>query len=140
MLRALEGPVTTWEAKIYNRLMNHAKQVVYHSEGRNRAWERERQAHEIFFLCSPLKVNNQPSAPTTPEIKNRKCTIEMRRKHRYVFPNHINKCTHVVSFCITKESPCTQVLIKGKKPWAQPFKPCSNSCFFSLNISFFQYI
>lgn len=102
--------------------------------------EKEREAHEIFFLCSPLKVNNQPSAPTTPEIKNRKCTIEMRRKHRYVFPNHINKCTRVVSFCITKESPSTEVLIKGKKPCAQPFKPCSNSCFFSLNISFFQYI
>lgn len=78
--------------------------------------KRERQAHEIFFLCSALKVNNQPSAPSTPEIKNRKCTIEMRRKHRYVFPNHINKRTHVVSFCITKESPSTQVLIKGKKP------------------------
>lgn len=78
--------------------------------------KRERQAHEIFFLCSPLKVNNQPSAPTTPEIKNRKCMIEMRRKHRCVFPNRINKCIHVVSFCITKESPSTQVLIKGKKP------------------------
>lgn len=117
-----------------NKLSTIAKGGTAHER------ERERQAHEIFFPCSPLKVNNQPSAPTTPEIKNRKCTIEMRRKHRYVFPNHINKCTRVVSFCITKESPSTQVLIKGKKPWAQPFKTCSNSCFFSLNISFFQYI